>query len=277
MIDPQLRLAGGILCLICLISPLTSVAGGALQPRAAEVDFSKMPECSSKICTPILGSLLSCGQSITLDCFCGKPNPLICAWTVNWDCWNRTEDWYDSQCPGKPLVDLTGIPECARSCFDKANVCKVMTSNCVCSQPKPDCSFSTTTCKAADVSLYDAWYTKSCKYNLTTMTTGVSNPSATASSTNSTSVGSTSPASGGGGGRGLSKGAIAGVAIGVITGALVLGFFLCSGRKQKDPDQGFAAEAPPSLHEMDDSWNLKARHDLSADAAQSVPLVEAPG
>jgi len=205
-------------------------------------------------------------------------SPLLIHDRVNWDCWNRTEDWYDTQCPGKPLVELNDIPSCARSCFDKANVCMEQTSNCVCSQPKPDCSnSSTTTCKPTDVGLYDAWYTKSCKYNLTA-TTSVSNPSATASSKNSTSVGSTSPATtGGGGGRGLSKGATAGVAIGVIAGTLVLGLFLYSRRKQKDPDQDLAAEAPPSLHEMEDSWNLKTRPDLIQEAAQSVPLVEAPG
>ena len=72
------------------------------------------------------------------------------------------------------------------------------------------------------------------------------------------------------------------MAIGVIAGTLVLGLFLYSRRKQKDPDQDFhpdqdfPAEAPPNLHEMEDSWNLKTRPDMIQDAAQSVPLVEAP-
>ena len=72
------------------------------------------------------------------------------------------------------------------------------------------------------------------------------------------------------------------MAIGVIAGTLVLGLFLFSRRKQKDPDQDFhpdqdfPAEAPPSLHEMEDSWNLKTRPDTIQEAAQSVPLVEAP-
>lgn len=78
-----------------------------LQPRDTDVDFSGMPECSSKICIPYvsssllsplspspfklgrdelinlnrtLGSSLGCGSGVTLSCFCGKPNPLACAW-----------------------------------------------------------------------------------------------------------------------------------------------------------------------------------------------------
>ena len=185
---------------------------------------------------------------------------------VSWDCWNRTEDWYDSQCPGKPLVDLTGIPECARNCFNKANVCKKLTTNCVCSQPKPDCSFSTTTCKSADVSLYDAWYTKSCKYNLTAATS-VSNPSATASSTNST---------GGGGGGGLSKGAIAGVAIAAVAGALALGLLLyyCRGRGASSSD--FTATVPPDQLKVEDSSGLVARPGLAPSMVQSTPPFQTP-
>jgi len=57
MIDLQFKLAGGILCLVVLISSFTSGVGGVLQPRDAEVDFSGMPECSSKICVPYAPSL----------------------------------------------------------------------------------------------------------------------------------------------------------------------------------------------------------------------------
>ncbi|PUU82457.1 hypothetical protein B9Z19DRAFT_1041022 [Tuber borchii] len=274
MIDLEFKFAGSILCLVGLISSLTSGAGVALQPRDADVDFSKMPDCSSKICVSILGSLLDCGGEITLGCFCRRPNPLVCAWSVNWDCWNRTEDWYDSQCPGKPLVDLTGIPECARNCFNKANVCIEQTSNCVCSQPKPDCSFSTTTCKAADVSLYDAWYTKSCKYNLTATTS----PSTTGPSLNPTSSTSTSPTSTGSGGRkGLPKGAIAGVAIAAVAGALALGLLLyyCRGRGASSSDS--AAVAPPDQYKIEDPSGLVARPGPVPSMVQSTPFFEAPG
>ncbi|KAG0130897.1 hypothetical protein HOY82DRAFT_358011 [Tuber indicum] len=271
--DPQFKFAGGILCLITLMSSLTSGAGGALRLRDGDLDFSKMPECSSKICAPILGSLLDCGQRIMVDCFCRRPNPLICAWTVNWDCWNRTEDWYDTQCPGKPLVDLTAIPGCARSCFDNANVCLEMTSNCVCSQPRPDCNSITTTCNSTEVSFYDAWYAKSCKYNLTAMTTSVSSPSTTASSTSSTSASTR----GGGGGGGLSKGAIAGVTIGAVTGALALGVFLCFFRKRKDPGPACDAAKSQGVHEMEGSSDPKLRPGLILSVVQSAPIVEAPG
>jgi len=114
MMDLQFKLAGGILCLIVLISSLTSGAGGAPQlgevDAEVEVDFSKMPECSSKLCVQYAPSLpsfswftryycafdlapddlmklnrlfrpmLGCGTRIMTDCFCGKPNPLVCAW-----------------------------------------------------------------------------------------------------------------------------------------------------------------------------------------------------
>jgi len=59
MIDLQFKLAGGILCLVVLISSFTSGAGGVLQLRDAEVDFSKMPECSSELCVPYAPSLHS--------------------------------------------------------------------------------------------------------------------------------------------------------------------------------------------------------------------------
>lgn len=274
MMELEFKFAGSILCLVGLISSLTSGAGVELQPRDANVDFSQMPECSSKICTSILGALLDCGGGITTDCFCRRPNPLVCAWTVSWDCWNRTEDWYDSQCPGKPLVDLTGIPECARSCFNKANLCKKMTSNCVCSQPKPDCSFSTTTCKSPDVSLYDAWYTKSCKYNLTASTS----PSATGPSLNSASGTSTSPGSTGNCGRkGLSTGAIAGVAIGAAAGGLALGLLLYYCWGPRAPSSDGAAAAPPGPHKIEDSSYIETRPGFAPSMVPPTPLVEAPG
>jgi len=60
MMDLQFKLAG-ILCLVVLISSLTSGAGGAPQlgevDVEVEVDFSKMPECSSKLCVPYAPSL----------------------------------------------------------------------------------------------------------------------------------------------------------------------------------------------------------------------------
>ncbi|PWW80787.1 hypothetical protein C7212DRAFT_274141 [Tuber magnatum] len=276
--DLQFKFAGGILCLITLISSLTSGAEVALQPRNAEVDFSKMPECSSAICASVLGALLDCGQEIMTDCFCGKPNPLACAWSVNWDCWNRTEDWYDTQCPKKPPVDLSGIPSCARSCFDKANICPEPTSNCVCSQPKPDCKSSTTTCTPTEVGKYDDWYEKSCKYKLTATSTRDSSPSATGPSTNSTSAASASPRSGGGGGGGgLSKGAIAGVALGAVMGTFALGVSLYFCWKRREPGLGCAAAESPGPHELEDSSNPKIRPDLFSGLVQPIPLVEAPG
>jgi len=186
--------------------------------------------------------------------------------SVSWDCWNRTEDWYDSQCPGKPLVDLTDIPECARSCFYKANVCKKMTTNCVCSQPKPDCSFSTTTCKSDDVSLYDAWYNKSCKYNLTATTT---------SSTSDTSI-SPSPI-GNRSRKGLSTGAIAGVAIGAAAGGLALGLLLYYCLGPRAPSSDGAAAAPPGPHKIEDSPYPETRPGFTPSMVQPTPLVEAPG
>ncbi|CUS13042.1 unnamed protein product [Tuber aestivum] len=273
--DLQFKFAGGILCLISLISSLTSGARVALQPRDAEVDFSNMPVCSKAICTPILSSLLDCGQNIMTDCFCGKPNPLACAWSVNWDCWNRTEDWYDTQCPGKPLVNLSSVPSCARSCFDRANVCLEQTSNCVCSQPRPGCNSSTTTCNSMEMDMYNAWYTRSCEYGQIAPSTSVSNPSA-ARPTSSTSGGSTSPPSIGGGGRGgLSTGAIAGAVLGAVAGTFALGVFLYLFLKKKDPDLGYPATAGP--HELGDSPNPKIRPDLVPGVVQPIPLVEAPG
>ncbi|PUU82456.1 hypothetical protein B9Z19DRAFT_417448 [Tuber borchii] len=270
MMELEFKFAGTILCLVGLISSLTSGAGIMLQPRNADVDFSQMPDCSSKICVPALDSLLDCGGKITTDCFCRRPNPLVCAWTVSWDCWNRTEAWYDSQCPGKPLVDLTGIPECARSCFNKKNLCKVMTSNCVCSQPKPDCSFSTTACKSADVSSYDAWYTKSCKYNLTTTTS----PSTTGLSSNSASDTTTSPASTS---KGLSTGAVAGVAIGAAAGGLALGLLLYYCWGPRAPSSDGAAAAPPGPHKIEDSSYPETSPGFTPSMVQQTPLVEAPG
>ncbi|PUU77967.1 hypothetical protein B9Z19DRAFT_1049295 [Tuber borchii] len=283
MMELQFKLAAGILCLISLISSLTSGAGVVLQPRDTDVDFSGMPECSSKICIPTLGSSLGCGSGVTLSCFCGKPNPLACAWVVNWDCWNRTEDWFDTQCPGKPLVDLTGIPSCARSCFDKSNVCMEFTSNCVCSQPRPDCSASTTTCNTSEVALYDAWYSKSCEYNLTEAKD--SNPSTTKSlsstastsastSTSSPTITTTSNSSSGG----LSKGAVVGVAIGAFGGTIALGallYFLFFG-KPKNSEPEYRA-APLGTAEMEDSSHPKIRSELMSNEVHSVPPVEAPG
>ncbi|RPA89972.1 hypothetical protein L873DRAFT_1821954 [Choiromyces venosus 120613-1] len=281
MMELQFKLAAGILCLVSVISSLTSGAGVTLQPRDVDVDFSGMPQCSSKICIPTLGSSLGCGSRILVDCFCGKPNPLMCAWTVNWDCWNRTEDWYATQCPGKPLIDLTGIPSCARGCFDKSNVCMEFTSNCVCSEPRPDCSASTTSCNSSEAAVYDAWYTKSCEYNQTatnpTSTQGSSSTSSTStSSPTTTPIGSGSGSGGGGGG--LSKGATVGLAIGAFTGTVGLGalIFFFFFRKSKGAGQDYSA-APTGPQELEDPSLPKIRSELMSSEVYAVPPVEAPG
>lgn len=257
--------------MVVLISSFTSGAGGVLQLRDAEVDFYQMPTCSSATCVRILNSLLGCGTRIRTDCFCRKPNPLVCAWSVDWSCWNRTEDWYNTQCPGKPLVDLTDIPECALSCFSKKNVCKKLTTNCVCSQPKPDCNTATTTCKSADLDLYNAWYTKSCEYNLTAVGTGAMShfTTETSTSTLSASTGSCGP-------KGLSTGAIAGVAIGAAAGGLALGALLWYCCRSRSPGSDGAAIAL-GQHEIEDYSYPKIRPDLIPSMVQSTPLVEAPG
>jgi len=178
--------------------------------------------------------------------------------------------------PGKPLVDLANIPGCARSCFDKANVCKKLTTNCVCSQPKPDCDSSTTTCKSNEVGLYDAWYAKSCGYNLTAMTTSISNPFWTEHSSiieHPNCPHSTT----GGGCEGLSKGAFAGAAVGAVTGTLALGVFLCSRWKRRDPGRGGPPAGPPGPYELEGSSDLESRPGLIPIMVQSTHLVEAPG
>ncbi|KAG0129199.1 hypothetical protein HOY82DRAFT_564700 [Tuber indicum] len=266
MIDPQFRLATGILCFIALISPLSSGAGGRFQRRDANVNFTSMPQCSWTVCSPLLSSLLDCGQGITVDCFCRRPNPLICAWTVNWDCWNRTEDWYDTQCPGRPPVNLSEIPSCARSCFDKGNVCMEQTYNCVCSQPRPDCNSATTTCGSDEVGLYDAWYRNTCKSNLTALPTSASNPHPTGPSTSSAAGTPTPPPPFPD--ESLSKGATAGIAVGVIAGTFALGVFLFiiwKWKFQKPGGNGVVHNPDP-----------KARSYPTPSMAQPVPLVEAP-
>ena len=194
--------------------------------------------------------------------------------SVDWDCWNRTEDWYNRQCPGKPLVDLTDIPECARSCFNEKNVCVEMTSNCLCSQPRPNCNSTTTRCGSTELGLYEAWYTKSCEYNLTANTTSVISPSTTEPSTY-TPPDSTS--TGGGVHKRLSNGAIAGVAISAATGVLALCAFMryCCGSGTPKPNS--AAATPPGLHEIGDPSNQRVRPDLIPNTVQSAPLVEVPG
>lgn len=249
-----------------------------LQPRDVNVDFSGMPECSSKVCIPKLGSSLGCGSGVTAGCFCGKPNPLYCAWTVDWACWNRTEDWYDTQCPGKPLVDLTGIPSCARNCFNGSNICMEFTSNCVCSQPRPDCTVLTTTCDTSGVAEYDAWYSKSCEYNLTDP--NPPNPSTTTPPPSTTTTPTPPPAdtTPSGSNRSLSKGAIAGVAIGAFAGTITLGallyFFFF--RKPESSGQDYST-GPPAAVEMEDSSHPKVGSHLMSDGVHSVPPVEVSG
>jgi len=194
--------------------------------------------------------------------------------SVDWDCWNRTEDWYDTQCPGKPLVDITGIPSCARGCFNGSNVCYEFTSNCVCSGRKPDCTILTTTCDTSGVAEYDAWYSKSCEYNRTVTSSITSTttplPSTTTTPTSSSAV--TTPS--GSSNRDLSKGAIAGVAIGAFAGTITLGallyFFFF-----RQPENSGQDYSTPALAEMEDSSRPKV--ELMADMVHSVPPVEAPG
>ncbi|PWW76203.1 hypothetical protein C7212DRAFT_189582 [Tuber magnatum] len=281
MKETQFGFAAGILCLISLISSSTSGVGVVLQPRDVEVDFSGMPECASKTCIPILGSSLGCGPRISVDCFCGKPNPLLCGWYTNWDCWNRTEGWYDTQCPGRPLVDFTGIPSCVRSCFDKLNVCVKSTSNCVCSQPRPDCSASTTTCNSSDIAVYDAWYSKSCEYNQTTTSSLVpptAEPQLPTSTTPTPLPTSSSGGRRGGGGGGLSKGGVAGAAVGAFAGTVALGallyFFVFRRQKGSKQDRDTAQPAPA---EMEDSSHPKVRYELMSGDMNSAPPIEAPG
>jgi len=193
--------------------------------------------------------------------------------SVDWSCWNRTEDWYNTQCPGKPLVDLTDIPECARGCFDKKNVCKKLTTNCVCSQPRPDCNTATTTCKSEELDLYNAWYTKSCEYNLTAVGTG----GAVSLSTTETSSSTVHASTGSCGPKGLSTGAIAGVAIGAAAGGLALGALLWHCCRARVPASDGAATAPLAQHEIGDYSYPKISPDMIPSMVQSGPLVEAPG
>ena len=195
-----------------------------------------------------------------------SPSHLLMHGSVDWDCWRRTEDWYDTQCPGKPYVDLTGIPECARSCFSKENVCKKLTTNCVCSQPKPDCYSTTTGCKSADLRLLEAWYTKSCEYNLTAMTTSFTPSTCTPPSSTESSVS-----------KCLSKGAIGGVAICGAAGALVLGALLCYFWRPGAPGSNGAAALPPGRYGMGVYSKPKVRTGLAPDMVQSGPPFYAPG
>jgi len=157
----------------------------------------------------------------------------------------------------------------AVSCFYKANVCKKMISNCVCSQPKPDCSFSTTTCKSIGVNLYDAWYKMFCEHNLRTMATSAPSLSATGPSM-PTSTGSP-------GRKGLSKGAIAGVGIGAVARALALGLFQYYCLGPRAPSSDGAATAPPDRHEMEGSSNPNAGPDLIQSIMPSMSLIEVLG
>jgi len=186
--------------------------------------------------------------------------------SVNWDCWNRTEDWYDTQCPGKPLVDLTEIPECARDCFNIENICEKMTSNCICSQLKHNCDSTTTRCKSTDLGLLEAWYAKSCEYNLTGMATSVTPSTCTPPASTESSVS-----------KCLSKGAIGGVAIGAAAGALVLGGLLCYFWGSGVPGSNGATPVPPGRYEMGVYSNPKVRTDLTPGMVQSGPPFYAPG
>jgi len=234
-------------------------------------------------CKFFLFALPFCAPHEFLACFFLSffPSRLI-GDSVNWDCWNRTEDWYDTQCPGKPLIDLTGIPTCASSCFNQSNVCMKFTSNCVCSQPRPDCTASTTTCNSSAVAVYDAWYSKSCEYNLTDKSVSnpstTTTPSSTTSTSTSTSTVTTAGNSGGGNGGSLSKGAVVGVAIGAFAGTIGLGalLYFIFFRKPENSVHDYSA-APSGPAEMEDSSRPKVRSELMSDGVHPAPLVEAPG
>jgi len=75
----------------------------------------------------------------------------------------------------------------------------------------------------------------------------------------------------------LSKGAVASVTIGAVTGALALGIFLCSCWKREDSGQDCGAAAPPYPHEMEDSSNPRARPGLIPGVVQPAPLPRPPG
>ena len=108
MMDLEFKFAGGILGLVGLMSLISGV-GGVCQSR--EVNFIKVPKCSSKLCVPyapsllfipllftrsywafklgpdkltklnrLFGSFLGCEAGMMTYCFCREPNPLACAW-----------------------------------------------------------------------------------------------------------------------------------------------------------------------------------------------------
>ncbi|RPB03945.1 hypothetical protein L873DRAFT_1833339 [Choiromyces venosus 120613-1] len=234
MMDFQFKWAGGILCLMSLISSLTSGAGVKLRPRNADVDFSKMPECASRICTLILGALLHYGQRITTDCFCGRPNPLVCAWST-------------TQCPGKPLVDISGIPSCARNCFNGANICPTLTSNCICSQKRPDCNSVTTTCDSNEVGVYDAWYIRSCSTRIRPPTGTPSTTGLSPTTPDSTGPSSAAPTNN-------------------VT-------FLLLRRKRENADAAASSGHGTGIWGF---WNTKAKTEVAPIVVQPTPLVEAP-
>ena len=133
------------------------------------------------------------------------------------------------------------------------------------------------------MAIYDAWYSKSCEYNLTnpkvSTTKSLSSTASTSTSTSTSSPTNTAAGNGGGGdGGGLSKGAVVGVAIGAFGGTIALGallYFLFF-RKPKNSEPEYSA-APSGAAEMEGSSNLKIRSELMSNEVHSVPPVEAPG
>lgn len=134
--------------------------------------------------------------------------------------------------------------------------------------------------------MYDAWYSKSCEYNLTdpkasnpSTTKSLSSTASTSTSTSTSSPTTSTAGNGGGGdGGGLSKGAVVGVAIGAFGGTIALGallYFLFF-RKPKNSEPDYSA-APSGAAEMEDSSHPKIRSELMSNEVRSVPPVEAPG
>ena len=115
--------------------------------------------------------------------------------------------------------------------------------------------------------MYEAWYTNSCEYNLTAPRSVISPGCPPPCSTRS----------GGGVRKCLSNGAVAGVAISAMAGALILCAFMryCCGLGVPRPSS--EAEIPPSRHEIGDPSNPRVRPDLIPSMVQSAPLVEAQG
>lgn len=92
---------------------------------------------------------------------------------MDYVCWNNTERWYATQCPSAKPIDESGVPSCARRCFEDPheNYCLEYTRNCICSQGKPPCSGEASSCNGTELGIYDSWFAGECPPNPTDLVT----------------------------------------------------------------------------------------------------------